>query len=1334
MRLELSLGLQKIFQEMLYILDWMDEIKNRLLSEDFGKHLMGVEDLLQKHSLLEADIHVVGDRVKTVNGSAGKYVDGEFEEAGGYKPCDPQVVKDRMSHLDAAYDELKQLAEDRKQKLNESRKLWQFYWDMADEEGWIKEKEQLMSSPDLGHDLTSVHLLLSKHKAMEDEMTARHGHLQSVIQVGEDLIKAGNFGADKIQQRIGEINKQWENLIDLSTYRKKRLLEAVDFYQFFADADDVDTWMLDTLRLVSSEDVGRDEASVGSLLKKHKDCTDELENYQNVIQALHEQAGNLGEQDRDSPEVAGRLGSIDRRYQELLELAKLRKQRLMDALALYKLYNEADGVEVWIVEKEKLLHTMTTTSEDIEELEILKARFETFDQEMKHNSDKVDTVNQLARQLLQNEHPNADEVIKRQDQLNSKWDDLQQLQGQKRNQLNTAHGVSTWHIECQETMTWIREKAKLIESTDEFGTDLGGVIQLQRRLSGLERDLAAIQTKLDGLQGEADRLSEEKPEEAEAIHQKISQITELWQELKTMLKVRDERLGEANELQKFLGNLDHFQQWLSNTQKQIASEDIPQDLAEAEKLLNQHQQIKEEIDGYAPEYEKMRVYGQQVVEGQEDVQYMFLRERLKALDDGWEDVQKMWEQKQNLLSQSLNLQMFLRDAKQAEVLLTQQELFLAKEDVPHTLDQAENLIKQHEAFITTMDANSEKINHVLQFGQKLEEEGNYAQDRVHEKSENIRERRDANRQRGYEQLERLKDSMQLQQFFQETEELSEWIGDKMIAAQDETYRDAKNIHSKYMRHQAFESEIAANKDRLAKIEEEGAELMRQKPSTSPEVDPKLEELRRQWEELENTTKAKGEKLFDANRHVLYEQSCDDIDGWINEIESQIVTEDVGHDLTTVNIMVQKQNILESQMKIKQQQVSELESQATHLKQIDPEKEQEIVQKKIMIEERFQKMLEPLQIRRSKLEKVKTVHQFQRDLDDEKIWIEERMPQATSTDYGNSLLGVQLLLMKNTQLRQEIEGHEPRIQALVDVGKQMKDEEHPQAEEFQERVDELLKMWNELKEAVEARRRRLELSQVAQQYFFDATEAESWMSEQELYMMGEDRAKDEMGANNMLKKHGQTETTVEDYAETIRTLGNRAHELQGEGHPDSDAIAVKQAQVDKLYASLKDLAQEKKGRLEETLRLYMLGREIDDIEQWIAEREVVAGSHELGQDFEHVTMLRDRFKEFARDTETIGQERVAAVNDICDQLIQAGHTDAATIAEWKDKINEMWADLLELIDTRTQLLAASWELHKFFHDCQEMLERIYEKKVLIPDDLGGCKDSSSSTEKTRQFRT
>lgn len=52
--------------------------------------------------------------------------------------------------------------------------------------------------------------------------------------------------------------------------------------------------------------------------------------------------------------MTGRLGSIDRRYQELLELSNLRKQRLLDALALYRLVNEADSVEQWITEKVSL--------------------------------------------------------------------------------------------------------------------------------------------------------------------------------------------------------------------------------------------------------------------------------------------------------------------------------------------------------------------------------------------------------------------------------------------------------------------------------------------------------------------------------------------------------------------------------------------------------------------------------------------------------------------------------------------------------------------------------------------------------------------------------------------------------------------------------------------------------------------------------------------------------------------------------------------------------------------------------------------------------------------
>lgn len=291
--------------------------------------------------------------------------------------------------------------------------------------------------------------------------------------------------------------------------------------------------------------------------------------------------------------------------------------------------------------------------------------------------------------------------------------------------------------------------------------------------------------------------------------------------------------------------------------------------------------------------------------------------------------------------------------------------------------------------------------------------------------------------------------------------------------------------------------------------------------------------------------------------------------------------------------------------------------------------------------------------------------------------------------------------------------------------------HEASEEFNILITKLLQAWQELKDALETRRDNLLRNERAQQYIFDANEAESWMSEQELYMMVEDRGKDETSARNLMKKHENLEAAVEDYADTIRALGETVRALTNEGHPLAEQVAVKQSQLDKLYAGLKDLAGERRAKLDEALQLFLLNRDVGDLEQWIADREVVATQTELGQDYDHVTLLWERFKEFARETEAVGSERVAAANDVADQLIAAGHSDSATVAEWKDGLNEAWQDLLELIETRTQMLQASRELHKFFHDCKDVLSRILEKQVAMSDELGRDAGSVSTLQRKHQ---
>ncbi|KAF1652028.1 Spectrin beta chain, non-erythrocytic 1, partial [Eudyptes chrysocome] len=1318
-RLEMNLGLQKIFQEMLYIMDWMDEMKVLLLSQDYGKHLLGVEDLLQKHALVEADIAIQAERVRGVNASAQKFAtDGE-----GYKPCDPQVIRDRVAHMEFCYQELCQLAAERRARLEESRRLWKFFWEMAEEEGWIREKEQILSSDDYGKDLTSVVRLLSKHKAFEDEMSGRSGHFQQAIKEGEDMIAEEHFGSEKIRERIKDIRGQWANLEQLSAIRKKRLEEASLLHQFQADADDIDAWMLDILKIVSSNDVGHDEYSTQSLVKKHKDVAEEIASYRPTIDSLHEQAKALPQEHAGSPDVQGRLSGIEERYKEVAELTRLRKQALQDTLALYKMFSEADACELWIDEKEKWLNNMQIP-EKLEDLEVIQHRFESLEPEMNNQASRVAVVNQIARQLMHSGHPSEKEIKAQQDKLNTRWSQFRELVDRKKDALLSALSIQNYHLECNETKSWIREKTKVIESTQDLGNDLAGVMALQRKLTGMERDLVAIEAKLSDLQKEAEKLESEHPDQAQAILSRLAEINDVWEEMKTTLKNREESLGEASKLQQFLRDLDDFQSWLSRTQTAIASEDMPNTLTEAEKLLTQHENIKNEINNYEEDYQKMRDMGEMVTQGQTDAQYMFLRQRLQALDTGWNELHKMWENRQNLLSQSHAYQLFLRDTKQAEAFLNNQAsgqdipyfYVLAHTEMPTTLEGAEAAIKKQEDFMTTMDANEEKINAVVETGRRLVSDGNINSDKIQEKVDSIDDRHRKNREAASELLMRLKDNRDLQKFLQDCQELSLWINEKMLTAQDMSYDEARNLHSKWLKHQAFMAELASNKEWLEKIEKEGMQLIAEKPETEAVVKEKLTGLHQMWEELESTTQTKAQHLFDANKAELFTQSCADLDKWLNGLESQIQSDDYGKDLTSVNILLKKQQMLENQMDVRKKEIEELQSQARALSQ-EGKSTDEVDGKRLTVEKKFLELLEPLNERKANLLASKEIHQFNRDVEDEILWVGERMPIATSTDHGHNLQTVQLLIKKNQTLQKEIQGHQPRIDDIFERSQNIITESSPNAEAIQQRLADLQQLWNLLIEETEKRHKRLEESHRAQQYYFDAAEAEAWMSEQELYMMSEEKAKDEQSAVSMLKKHQILEQAVEDYAETVHQLSKTSRTLVADNHPESERISMRQSKVDKLYAGLKDLAEERRGKLDERHRLFQLNREVDDLEQWIAEREVVAGSHELGQDYEHVTMLQERFREFARDTGNIGQERVDTVNHMADELINSGHSDAATIAEWKDGLNEAWADLLELIDTRTQILAASYELHKFYHDAKEILGRIQDKHKKLPEELG-----------------
>lgn len=70
-------------------------------------------------------------------------------------------------------------------------------------------------------------------------------------------------------------------------------------------------------------------------------------------------------------------------------------------------------------------------------------------------------------------------------QLNHEWADLRDKAEAKRDQLNSAHGLQSFHIECRETISWIEDKKRILQSTDSLEMDLTGIMTLQVKLINL---------------------------------------------------------------------------------------------------------------------------------------------------------------------------------------------------------------------------------------------------------------------------------------------------------------------------------------------------------------------------------------------------------------------------------------------------------------------------------------------------------------------------------------------------------------------------------------------------------------------------------------------------------------------------------------------------------------------------------------------------------------------------------------------------------------------------------------------------------------------------------
>lgn len=79
--------------------------------------------------------------------------------------------------------------------------------------------------------------------------------------------------------------------------------------------------------------------------------------------------------------------------------------------------------------------------------------------------------------------------------------------------------------------------------------------------------------------------------------------------------------------------------------------------------------------------------------------------------------------------------------------------------------------------------------------------------------------------------------------------------------------------------------------------------------------------------------------------------------------------------------------------------------------------------------------------------------------------------------------------------------------------------------------------------------------------------------------------------------------------------------------ENSSISARQNQIETQYENLMSLGRDKKKKLEDSCKAFLIVREAAELGNWIKDKEQVATVQEVGDDLEQVEVLQKKFDDF-----------------------------------------------------------------------------------------------------------
>ncbi|XP_011865299.1 PREDICTED: dystonin isoform X20 [Vollenhovia emeryi] len=658
------------------------------------------------------------------------------------EPDKPEVRK-HIEDLDQAWDNVTALYARREENLIDAmEKAMEFHETLQNLLEFLQEAEDRFAEMGpLGSDIDEVKKQikqLANFKAEVDPHMVKVEALNRSLtrQAAELTERTSSEQAAAIKEPLGAVNKRWDGLLR-GMVERQRLLEnaLLRLGQFQHALDELLVWIEKTDRTLDNlRPVAGDPQVIEVELAKLKVLVNDIQAHQTSVDTLNDAGRQLIEDGKGTAEAsttADKLGTLNRRWRDLLQRAADRQRELEDALReaqsftaeIQDLLSWLGDVDNMIVASKPVGGLPETACEQLE-------RFMEVYNELEQNRPKVETVLQQGQEYLKKaDTSSAGGLNHNLRTLKQKWDNVLARASDKKIKLEIALKEATeFHDALQAFVDWLTNAEKILTNLKPVSRVMETILQQIEEHKAFQKDVGVHRETMLNLDKKGTHLKYfSQKQDVILIRNLLVSVQHRWERVVSKSAERTRALDHGyKEAREFHDSWSNLMNWLDETEKtldEVAADGLGgNDPDRIKARLNRHREVQKALSAKQSTYDNTMKNGKTLKDKAPKTDELALRELLNELKNKWTIVCGKCVDRQRKLEEALLFSGQFKDAIQALLeWLSKTEKYLANPGPLYgDLDTVTNLVEQHKAFEGDLESRASQMESVIKTGRELE--------------------------------------------------------------------------------------------------------------------------------------------------------------------------------------------------------------------------------------------------------------------------------------------------------------------------------------------------------------------------------------------------------------------------------------------------------------------------------------------------------------------------------------------------------------------------------------------------------------------------------------